>query len=430
VFYHYTTQFASLATVVCVSRSRVGFIADSAAGVTKSIVVDFRLLARFGTLPARHVVAATRYVVRRVSSMLSLRPVVVRGGKVRMTPQGEFMTFRFTPKTVFGAAAMLTLGAALATAQDTSKAKPRSDRRLPISKEAAGEVVREVVRTDTVMVYRTDTVERIRRDTVRLTRTRIDTVIPRLPAYRYPAGFFAGAAGGFSTPSGSLYTPNSTGGAAQIQLGWLNAKQVIGGRLDWNGAWPGQDSRFSRLQGQASIQNFSADLKLQWPFNFGGDRYKYKPDPCEGPMTYTRGPFHRFAIYGLGGFTYTTYRNLPMRINTPDVFTNGTIISGDSVIVVNPGTVVPGTIINGQNVAFFVPGEDNWHSRGGWNAGGGLSMFWGHTELFVEARVIGFKPRSVDINNFTINNVNGVNTVNFSAPQARQVPVVLGVNWY
>lgn len=358
--------------------------------------------------------------------MLSLRPVVVRGGKVRMTPQGEFMTFRFTPKTVFGAAAMLTLGAALATAQDTSRAKPRSDRRLPISKEAAGEVVREVVRTDTVMVYRTDTVQMIRRDTVRLTRTRIDTVIPRLPAYRYPAGFFGGAAGGFSTPSGSLYTPNSTGGTAQIQIGWLNAKQVIGGRLDWNGAWPGQDSRFSRLQGQASIQNFSADLKLQWPFNFGGDRLKYKPDPCEGPMTYTRGPFHRFAIYGLGGFTYTTYRNLPMRIHTPELFTNGTIINGDSVIVVNPGTVVPGTVINGQNVAFFVPGEDNWHSRGGWNAGGGLSMFWGHTELFLEARVIGFKPRSSD---FNIVGVNG-QTLNFSAPQARQVPVVFGLNWY
>ena len=92
-----------------------------------------------------------------------------------------------------GATAMLTFGAALAMAQDTSRTRPRSDRRLPISKEAAGEVVREIVRTDTVMIYRTDTVQLTRRDTVRITRTRIDTVIPRLPKYPYPAGFYGGA---------------------------------------------------------------------------------------------------------------------------------------------------------------------------------------------------------------------------------------------
>ena len=109
--------------------------------------------------------------------MLSLRPVVVRGGKARMTSQGEFMTFRFTPKTLFGATAMLVVGAALVSAQDTSKTKPRSDRRIPISKEAPG----EVVRTDTVMIYRTDTLQLTQRvvDTVRMTRTRVDTVIPR-----------------------------------------------------------------------------------------------------------------------------------------------------------------------------------------------------------------------------------------------------------
>ena len=120
------------------------------------------------------------------------------------------MTFRFTPKTLFGATAMLVVGAALVSAQDTSKTRPRSDRRIPISKEAPG----EVVRTDTVMVYRTDTLQLTTRvvDTVRMTRTRVDTVIPRLPKYTYPRGFYGGLAGGFSVPSGSLYTPNSTGG--------------------------------------------------------------------------------------------------------------------------------------------------------------------------------------------------------------------------
>ena len=119
------------------------------------------------------------------------------------------------------------------------------------------------MRTDTVMIYRTDTLQLTTRvvDTVRMTRTRVDTVIPRLPKFTYPKGFYGGLAGGFSAPSGSLYTPNSTGGTAQLQLGWQNAKQALGGRFDVNGAWPGQDSRFSAFQGQATLWNFSLDAQ-------------------------------------------------------------------------------------------------------------------------------------------------------------------------
>lgn len=316
------------------------------------------------------------------------------------------MTFRFTAKTLFGAAAMLSLGAALAAGQDTTKMRPRSERRLPISKEAPGEVQ---LRTDTVMIYRTDTIQLTQRvvDTLRITRTRIDTVIPRLAAYRYPKGFFVGAAGGFSTPSGSIYTPNATGGTAQVQVGWMNAKQVLGGRIDWNGAWPGKDSRFSAFQGQASIQNFSASLKAQLPFSLGGGkRMLEKSDPCEPATYYSRGSYLRFGIYGIGGFTYSTWKNLPIRVNAPNGFNNVTVINGDTLSVVN-GVVNP--FVN-QDVAFFVPGNSDWTSRGGWNAGGGVSMYWGHSELFVEARVLGFKPHN--------------------SPQARQVPVVLGFNFF
>ena len=320
------------------------------------------------------------------------------------------MTFRFTPKTLFGATAMLALGAALAVAQDTSKTKPRSDRRIPISKEAPG----EVVRTDTVMVYRTDTLQLTTRvvDTVRMTRTRVDTVIPKPAPVRLPNGFYAGAAGGFSTPSGSLYTPNSTGGTAQLQLGWQNAKQVLGGRFDFNGAWPGFDSRFSALQNRASILNFSLDAKFQLPipwFGSNSNSSSHTGDPCD-PVTYKRGNFHRFSVYGIGGFTLTSYKNLPMRVDAPDFNNlNGvTIVDGNNnVTIINNDNV---GLINDQNVAFFQPGEDNWHSKGGWNAGGGASMVWGRSELFVEARVLGFNPSH--------------------APMARQVPVVFGINWY
>jgi hypothetical protein len=340
--------------------------------------------------------------------MLSLRPVVVRGGKARMTSQGEFMTFRFTPKTLFGATAMLVVGAALVSAQDTSRTRPRSDKRIPISKEAPG----EVVRTDTVMIYRTDTLQLTQRvvDTVRMTRTRVDTVIPRLAPYRYPRGFYGGLAGGFSTPSGSIYTPNSTGGTGQLQLGWQNAKQAIGARFDVNGAWPGQDSRFSAFQGQATLWNFSLDGKLQWPFHFGSSSMRVKDDPCEPAKTYSRGPFHRFAIYGIGGFTYTTYHNLPRRVDSPLAFDSVTIINGNQVTVIDRNNPLIVNNTNLDNVAFFVPGNDSWHSHGGWNAGGGVSMLWGHSELFVEARVLGFNPSD--------------------GPMARQVPVVFGMNWY
>ena len=53
---------------------------------------------------------------------------------------------------------------------------------------------------------------------------------------------------------------------------------------------------------------------------------------------------------------------------------------------------------------------DSWHNTSGWNAGGGASMLFGHSELFVESRVLAFNPSN--------------------APMARQIPVVFGMNWY
>ena len=91
-------------------------------------------------------------------------------------------------------------------------------------------------------------------------------------------------------------------------------------------------------------------------------------------------------------------------------FDSVTVINGNSVTVIDRNNPLIVNSTNLNNIAFFVPGEDNWHSRGGWNAGGGVSMLWGHSELFVEARVLGFNPSD--------------------GPMARQVPVVLGFNWY
>lgn len=278
------------------------------------------------------------------------------------------MTFRFSVKTLYGAAGMLGLGAALAVGQDTSKAKPRSDRRIPISKEAPGDVVRPVeVRTDTVTVFRTDTLNLTTRvtDTLRLTTTRVDTVIPMPAPIRLPNGFYAGLGVGYSTPAGAFYTPNSAGPTGQFQLGWQNAKQVFGVRFDVNGAWPGQDSRFANLQGDAKLYSASLDGKAQLPF-----------------VNRLFGREHRFSLYGIGGYTYTRFQNVPLRVDSPA----------------------------GTDVAVFVPGTSDWHGHSGWNAGGGASLLWGRSELFVESRVLAFNPSN--------------------APMARQIPVVFGMNWY
>lgn len=119
------------------------------------------------------------------------------------------MSIRNTSIFVLGAVAFL---ATTASAQDTTKTKTRSNRRIPIQKEAGGEVA--LPRVDTVTVYRTDTVTvtNTRVDTVNTTTTitRVDTVqVP--PPLRFPTGFYAGGAFGASDVGGSIYNPNAMG---------------------------------------------------------------------------------------------------------------------------------------------------------------------------------------------------------------------------
>jgi len=97
-------------------------------------------------------------------------------------------------------------------------------------------------------------------------------------------------------------------------------------------------------------------------------------------LTHTFGATHRFGIYGIGGYTHTMFKNLPMRVDT-------------------------------QDGSFFVtPGTGSWTHENGWNAGGGLSLSWGRTEIFLESRVLAFDPSN--------------------APQSRQIPFMFGMNWY
>jgi hypothetical protein len=301
------------------------------------------------------------------------------------------MTFRISSRTIFGAAALLSLGASLAVAQDTTRA--RSQRRIPISKEAPG----DVVRVDTLMIYRTDTLTQLRVDTLRLTHTvyRVDTVTkyPTRPLY---GGWYFGLAGGGSAPAGALFTPNSAGPTFQAQIGWQGAKQVLGGRFDVSYMQPGEDSRFSGFQADPDIWNYNFDAKVQLPW-----------------FTRMMGGFGRFALYGIGGFSIVQYKNLPMRIDNPvnsdvPLFQVGncdqtTAIQATQIQTLNGNQVVVTNLNNNGDC-------NGWHSHAGWNAGGGASLSWSRAELFVESRVIGF-TRS-------------------NTPMARQIPTVFGINVY
>jgi hypothetical protein len=289
------------------------------------------------------------------------------------------MSHHGTSLAVIGAAALLAFAPDVSQAQ--AKTKPTSSKRIPITKESPGEVVRvdTVTRVDTLQItntiYRTDTmtVQTVRVDTV--------TLVPRPAPIHLPNGFYFGIAGGSSAPDGSIYVPNGVGYMGQMQLGWQHVKQFLGGRISGGYTGLGQDSQFS-FGNNAQLWTLSTDLKLNLP------------------LGHTFGLTPRLNMYGIGGWTYTWFRNLPHRLDTnfcDDVNTvNCNVINNNNLDINNPAVIVLGT--------------DSWTGRSGWDAGGGLSLNWGRTELFAEARVLGF---SID-----------------HGGSARQIPIVLGFNWY
>jgi len=277
---------------------------------------------------------------------------------------------------LFSAATLLLVGSSVAFAQDSTKTKPTSSRRIPISKEAPGDVVSsKTSKTDTVTVYKTDTLRLTTTtppmvDTVRTTNTVVvhDTTVvqPVMKPMHLPGGLYFGIGGGVMAPNGSIYNPNNAGPAVQAQLGWQGAKSLLGFRLDGNWNKPGQDAAYAAYQSQdPTVININGDAKLNLPF-----------------FTHLLGLTPRFNLYGIGGGSYISYKNLPIRI----------------------------TAAGGVGPANVAPGVDSWQEHWGWNAGGGASLAFGRTELFVETRVIAW---TTDV-----------------SPQARQMPFILGVNIY
>jgi hypothetical protein len=294
-------------------------------------------------------------------------------------------------------AAFFALDASATSAQDSTTTRPRttSQRRIPVSKESHGEVV--APRVDTVTVFRTDTLRMAPRvDTVTVTNTvtRMDTVVQTVPVITRPvSGFYFGAAGGTNMPASGLNTVNTAGGTAQLQVGYRNLYQYWGVQLD------GQYSQYGRANGLA----FLGDRPSVWNINLDGRLDLPWVNRIFGNNTW-------FTPYAIGGGSWVDYHDLRQKLE-------------------GEFTTASGEEIN----AVVSDGGSHW----GWNAGGGLAWHMGRTEVYVEARAIGFSRGSDDLNVTTISGttrngvvVNNINIEGRGFKHAIQVPIMFGLNFF
>ena len=280
---------------------------------------------------------------------------------------------------LFAGAALFALDVTAASAQDTTTTRrTRSQRRIPVSKEASGEVApTPTVRVDTVTVYKTDTLRMQGRiDTVTNTVTRTDTVVQNVPmVVRQIGGLYFGLAGGTNLPEGGLRTVNNVGGTGQLQLGWQGVNSPLGIRGDVQYTQFSEAAPYAALAAKPDVLNGNLDLKLQIPI-----------------MQHVFGSSVSFTPYLIGGGSYIRYRNLRMQLQeTP-----------------------PSTTVTNASLAGF---DTGWHDDFGWNAGGGLAWHMGRHEVFVESRLIQFNRGA-----------SSVNGRDFET--ARQIPIVFGVNFF
>lgn len=264
-------------------------------------------------------------------------------------------------------AAIFALDASAASAQTP----PRSTRKIPITKEAPGEVMTPTVRVDTVRVYTTDTLRLPgRRDTVVTTNTivRVDTVsIPMPQILTQIGGFYFGLAGGSALPAANFNDSDHPGWRVEGMIGVDPIGSPLGLRL--SGAYSRYEphSYLDRFLGHAQIMTAALDAKLRLV--------------AVQPLN------KRIQLYGLAGGTYNRFK---------DVLENhkGLLSVGNSIGGVN---VLPTTI------------DHDWHNGFGFNAGGGAEIGWGRTNLFIESRFARFSGENSKIS---------------------QVPIVIGLSWF
>jgi len=266
-------------------------------------------------------------------------------------------------------AAIFALGAS-ASAQDTTRAHPRSTKRIPVAKEVGGEVV---PRVDTVTVYRTDTLQmRARVDTVTVTNTntvvRVDTVLRPVP-FTIPqvGGFYFGIGGGSTLPAAQFNDSDHPGWRVEVPFGFDPLGTPFGIRFNLGYSRFEPHSWVSPLLNQAQVMNADADLKIRF--------VSVTPHST------------RVQLYVVGGGSYNRYSD---------------------VLETNHGFYSIGDAMGGYGVLPTNP-DHAWHSGFGVNGGGGVEIGKGSTNLFVEGRFSRFHGEQTNISN---------------------IPVVIGLSWY
>jgi len=272
-------------------------------------------------------------------------------------------------------ALMLVAGAAIfaldASAASAQAKPPVSTKRIPVTKEAPGEVVPP--RVDSVMVYRTDTLRLPgRTDTVTVTNTntvtRVDTVsIPMPQVLRQIGGFYFGLAGGSSLPAANFNDSDHPGWRVEGMMGVDPIGSPLGIRL--TGAYNRYEphSYVERVLGNAQIITAGLDAKLRL----------VKIQPFE----------KRVQLYGIAGGSWNRFKD---------------------VLESNKGVLSVGDNIGGQQVLPTVIDHD-WHTGFGYNLGGGAELGWGRTNLFVESRFSRFSGEQTKISS---------------------IPLVIGLSWF
>ena len=264
-------------------------------------------------------------------------------------------------------AAIFALDASAASAQDTTRARrPTSTRRIPVTKEAPGEVQ---VRVDSITVYRTDTLMMPgKTDTIIKTNTitRVDTVIPPIPRLRQIGGLYLGVAAGTAMPAADFNNSDHPGWRVEGLVGVDPVGSWIGGRLNVG---------YSQYSPHSFAERFLDDAKV---FTVGGD-VKVR--------ALTVNPFaKRLQFYGIAGGSWNRFKN---------------ILENDNGVL----TIGDGSTVNGQ----FLTVDSDWHSGWGWNVGGGAELGFGITNIFVETRFTRFQGVNTDISH---------------------VPLVIGLSWF
>jgi hypothetical protein len=234
--------------------------------------------------------------------------------------------------------------------------------RIPISKGETVMRVDTIVRVDTITRVDTvtgatvhDTVVVRRVDTVEVQAAAGEVAAP-LVVRRYSNGFYIGIGGGAAMPTGGIRDAYNSGYNVSVPIGWDSQTGPFGLRLDLTYDQFNARSSFRNTTPSAvalttvnpQIWSAMGDVKLRLPFS----------GQFAGATT---------GFYAIGGVGAHYLRNY-----------------GQTFAVTNPGT----NITDEGTVNASLSGEHGSLWRFGANAGGGLSLGFGKTELFVEGRYV------------------------------------------